>query len=126
MSFFFAKVHPPLWSHYVDNTMLFQFVSVLLLIGSDAAAATETVNRKRSNLLQHKSTNTNQQHDERYAAYMGLAEEDNVIINRQLQKSMSMSTPANSHHGPKLMVQNIRMSSGMTNLPMLLGHRRRT
>ena len=75
------------------STMLFQFVSVLLLIGSDAAA-TELVKRKRSNLLQHKSTNTNKQHDERYAAYMGLAEEDNVMINRQLQNSMSMSIPA--------------------------------
>ena len=73
--------------------MLFQFVSVLLLIGSDAAA-TELVKRKRSNLLQHKSTNTNQQHDERYAAYIGLAPEDNVMINRQLQKSMSMSITA--------------------------------
>jgi len=72
--------------------MLFQFLSVLLLIGSDAAA-TEVVNRKRSNLLQHKSTNTNQKHDERYAAYMGLAKEDNIIINRQLQNSMSMSMP---------------------------------
>jgi len=72
--------------------MLFQFVSVLLLIGSDAAA--EVVNRKRSNLLQHKSTNNKQQqHDERYAAYIGLAEEDNVTNNRQLQNSMSMSIP---------------------------------
>jgi len=72
--------------------MLFQFVSVLLLIGSDAAAI---VNRKRSNLLQHKSTNNKQQqHDERYAAYIGLAEEDNVTNNRQLQNSMSMSIPA--------------------------------
>ena len=73
--------------------MLFQFVSVLLLIGSDAAAI---VNRKRSNLLQHKSTNNKQhqlqQHDERYAAYIGLAEEDNVTNNRQLQNSMSMSS----------------------------------
>jgi len=78
--------------------MLFQFVSVLLLIGSDAAA-TELVKRKRSNLLQHKSTNNKQHqqqhgHDERYAAYIGLAEEDNVTNNRQLQNSMSMSIPA--------------------------------
>ena len=74
--------------------MLFQFVSVLLLVGSDAAAK-EVVHRKRSNLLQHKSTNSKQyqlqQHDERYAAYIGLAEEDNVTNNRQLQNSMSMS-----------------------------------
>lgn len=69
--------------------MLFQFVSVLLLIGSDATAA-EVVNRKRSNLLQHKSQ---QQHDEGYTAYIGLAQEDNDIINRQLQSSIPMSIP---------------------------------
>ena len=70
-------------------TMLFQFVSVLLIIGSDVAAA-EVVDRKRTALLQHKSTNNNQQHDG-YSAYIGLAQEDNVITKRQLQNSMSMS-----------------------------------
>ena len=45
-------------------------------------------------MLQHKSTNIKQHDDERYAAYIGLAEEDNVIINRQLQNSMSISIPA--------------------------------
>ena len=65
--------------------MLFQFVSVLLLIGSDATAA-EVVNRKRSNLLQHKSQ---QQHDEGYTAYIGLAQEDNDISNRQLQVNVN-------------------------------------